>query len=426
MNTPGEQNSATEKVAAQSQEKKKPPVQLIVIVVAAVAAAVFFYMRGGGKQTTDNAQVYGHQHSVAPEVSGRVLEVLVDDNSLVKQGDVLVRLDDSTYKASVADAKATLAESQATRDASQEDLTILKVTTVENIKQAEAALTTAKANEESARLGVGIAQSAVDAAKANVDSAVATLALRDFQKVQIAKAVGQTAGAASLERVKQSETDFDGATASKAGADAALMQSEKELGTKRQDLEAAQQSVIAAQASLEKAKTGPEQVKAAEAKLAAAEAAVQAAQAQLDLAELNLGYCTVVAPADGQIAQKSVEVGNYMMPGTPLMKVIDVNSSWVLANYKETQLEDLRPGQRVVMKSDIYPGWTFEGTVDSIDSGTGAAYGLFPPQNATGNYVKIVQRVPVKVVIPEDQRDPDRPLKLGMNIVATTYTDGAD
>ena len=159
--------------------------------------------------------------------------------------------------------------------------------------------------------------------------------------------------------------------------------------------------------------------------MAQADAAIQSAQAQLDLANLNLSYCTVSAPASGQIAQKSVEVGNYVMPGTPLAYVVDRENTWVLANYKETQLEDIRPGQRVLMKSDIYPNWEIEGTVDSLDSGTGAAYGMFPPQNATGNYVKIVQRVPVKVVIPTEQRDPDRPLKLGMNIVATTITGDA-
>lgn len=407
-------------------KKKGPSPALIVIIVIAVAAGAFFYLRGRGKQTTDDAQAYGHQHSIAAEVSGRVVEVLVDDNAMVNKGDVLVRLDDSTYKATVADGKASLEQAQATRGAAREDLAVLKVTTVENLKQAEAALVISKANEESAKLGVQIAQSVIDAAKANVESAVATLSLRDFQKVQIAKAVGENPGVASLERVKQSETDFDGATAAKVGADAALTQAEKEFGTKQQDLAAAQQSVLATAAALEKAKTGPEQVKAAEAKLAAAEAAVQAAQAQLDLAELNLSYCTVSAPSDGQIAKKTVEVGNYMMPGTPMMTVTDVATTWVLANYKETQLEDIRTGQRVEMTSDIYPEWTFKGTVDSIDSGTGAAYGLFPPQNATGNYVKIVQRVPVKVIIPEDQRDPERPLKLGMNIVATTYTTGGE
>ncbi|MGI9455622.1 MAG: efflux RND transporter periplasmic adaptor subunit [Aeoliella sp.] len=421
MSTQVEQE-ANDKSAQAEPQKKGPSPKLIAVVAIAVAAGAYFYLSGKGKIATDDAQAYGHQHSIAPEVSGRVLEVLVDDNAMVKQGDVLVRLDDSTYKATVADATATLAKAQSERDAAAEDLGVFKVTTVENLNQAEAAFTTAQANEVSAQLGVEIAQSAVDASTANVESAVATLSLREFQKEQIAKAVAENPGAASLDRVKQSETDFDSATAAKAASAADLTQAEKALGTKQQDLEAAEQAVVVAQASLEKARTGPEQVKAAEAKLAAAEAAVQAAEAQVDLAELNLSYCTVIAPADGQVAKKSVEIGNYLMPGTPVMTIVDVNTIWVLANYKETQLQDIRPGQRVEMKSDIYPNWTFEGTVDSVDSGTGAAFGLFPPQNATGNYVKIVQRVPVKVVIPDDQRDSNRPLKIGMNIVATTYT----
>ncbi|MGI9456106.1 MAG: efflux RND transporter periplasmic adaptor subunit, partial [Aeoliella sp.] len=261
-------------------KKKGPSPALLAIVAVAAVAAAYFYFSGQGKQTTDDAQVYGHQHSIAPEVSGRVVEVLVDDNAMVKQGDVLVRLDDATYKASVADAQASLLQAEATRDAAKEDLAVLNVTTVENEKQADAGVAIAKASEESARLGVQIAQSAVDASKANVDSSVATLALREFQKTQIAKGVSQNAGAASLERVRRSETDFDGAVAAKAASDATLTQAERQLDTKQEDLAAAQQGVVAAEALLAKAKTGPEQVKAAEAKLAAAEAAVAAAQAQ--------------------------------------------------------------------------------------------------------------------------------------------------
>ena len=223
------------------------------------------------------------------------------------------------------------------------------------------------------REAVKQAEAAVSQAQADKRAAQANLAQRTFQRDQIAKAYEENPGAVSLNRLEQSKNDFD----------------------------------------------------AAEAQVAQADAAIQSAQAQLDLANLNLNYCTVSAPASGQISQKSVEVGNYVMPGTPLAYVVDVENTWVLANYKETQLEDLRPGQRVLMTSDIYPKWEFEGTVDSLDSGTGAAFGLFPPQNATGNYVKIVQRVPVKVVISKEQRDPDRPLKLGMNIVATALTDDA-
>lgn len=309
--------------SAQNAPKKSGPKPgLIVVIILAVAAGAYFYLSGQGKVATDNAQVHGHKHQVIFQVSGRVAEVLIDDNQMVNEGDVLLRLDDADYK--------------------------------EKVKQAEAALAQAKANRQ---------------------AAAAELAQKTFQRDQIEKAYQENPGAVSLNRYEESKNDFA----------------------------------------------------AAEAQVAQADAAILSAQAQLDLAKLNLGYCTVTAPASGQIAQKAVEVGNYVMPSTPLAYVVDVDNSWVVANYKETQLEDLRPGQRVEMTSDIYPHWKFEGTIDSLDSGTGAAYGLFPPQNATGNYVKIIQRVPVKILIADDQRDPDRPLKLGMNIVATTLTgDGGD
>lgn len=303
----------------QNQQKKSGPKPgLIVVILLAVAAGAYFYMSGKGKVATDNAQVHGHKHQVTFQVAGRVVEVRFDDNQIVKEGDMLLRLDDADYK--------------------------------ESIKKAEAALAQAKASRQ---------------------AAAAELAQRTFQRDQIDKAYKENPGAVSLDRYEQSKNDFS----------------------------------------------------AAEAQVAQADAAILSSQAQLDLAKLNLSYCTVSAPASGQIAQKSVEVGNYVMPGTPLAYVVDVENTWVLANYKETELEDIRPGQRVVMTSDIYPNWEFEGVVDSLDSGTGAAFGLFPPQNATGNYVKIVQRVPVKVVVPKEQRDPDRPLKLGMNIIATAFID---
>jgi membrane fusion protein (multidrug efflux system) len=382
-----------EKPAGGQEETKKkgPKPGLIIVIVVAIAAGAYFYLSGRGKVATDDAQVHGHDHSMAFQVPGRVLKVHVDDNEIVEEGQLLAELDPADYEVAVKRAQALLEQSKAARDAAEQSLKVLRVTTVEDLAQAKSQL--ASAQEETKK-------------------AQSHLAQMEFEKVQIAEAAQRNPGSVSQQRFELSKNAFESAQAA---------------------VDAANAGVAIAEANVRVAETGPEKVKEAEAELAKAVAAVQSAEAALETANLNLTYCKIYASAKGQIAKKSVEPGNYVMPTTPVMSVIDMNSTWVLANYKETQLEDLKPGQRVEMTCDIYPGFRFEGKIDSIDSGTGAAFGLFPPQNATGNYVKIIQRVPVKVTIPDENRDKETGavigtdgetknlLRLGMNIVATAY-----
>jgi membrane fusion protein (multidrug efflux system) len=376
---------------APESQKKRPKLGLIVVIVLAVAAGAYYYMSRRAKVATDDAQVYGHDHAMAFQVPGRVLKVHVDDNQIVEPGQLLVELDPADYEAAVNRAAGMLQQAQAAQAAAEQELKILQVTTVEDLVGAKAQL----------------ASSQEDANKAK-----AHLAQMEFEKVQIEDAKQRNPGAVSLQRFELSKNAFDSAQAA---------------------VDAAAAAVAIAESGVRTAETGPEKVAKAEAEVAKAKAAVQSAEASLETAQLNLSYCKIYAPVKGQITKKSVEPGNFMMPGTPTMSVIDMGTTWVLANYKETQLEELQPGQRVQMRCDIYPGFKFEGVIDSLDAGTGAAFGLFPPQNATGNYVKIIQRVPVKVVIPADNRDSETGevigidgetrnlLRIGMNIVATAY-----
>jgi membrane fusion protein (multidrug efflux system) len=194
------------------------------------------------------------------------------------------------------------------------------------------------------------------------------------------------------------------------------------VGVAQADVRAAEAAVATQQGRLEEARTGPDQVRQAEANLELARAKVAASEAELELARLNLGWCTITAPVHGWVSKRSVESGQYLHPGLTVMAIVPLDNTWVVANFKETQLKAMRPGQPALLAVDAYPDHVFRGKVDSIAAGTGARFSLLPPENATGNFVKVVQRVPVKLVLLPDERDPQRPLRPGMNVVVTVDT----
>lgn len=369
--------------AASQQESSAPTSKSTVtfIVFALVAIGVgWWYMQNQGKEKTDDAYVHGHKHMVSSRIVGRVVEVLVDDNQMVKKGDVLVRLDTERYQRVFEAAQATLAQAKAARDEAKLGLEILKVTTVDDISSAEAQL--ASSNSQ-------------------LESTEATLAFFEFRNQMADKSKQENPGSVSEFYLKERD---------------------KEVKTGAASLAQAQSMISLHEAQLNSAKTGPQQVAKAEATLLRTEAAVLAAEAALKQAELSLKYCDVVAPADGQVVKKSVEVGHQVAVGTPLLAVVDLETTWIIANFKETQMGEMKVGQDAEITVDTY-GTTLTGKIESFDGGTGAAFGLFPPQNATGNFVKITQRIPIKITFADDQRDPDRPLRIGMSCNVTVMLD---
>ncbi|MBV8485725.1 MAG: HlyD family secretion protein [Verrucomicrobia bacterium] len=348
-------------------EKKKGLIQKIggkrtlIIVGAIILLIVIFFgvrywMYASSHETTDDAYTAGHTHQISPRVTGTVEEVLVDDNWYVKAGQPLVRLDPSDYQVALQRAQAQLEQSQG--QALQARATVAQAAA--DLKQRQAQVTQSNAQ-------VGQASAQLEIAQINFD--------RNSQLFQ-----------RDMKAVAKADVDSTKAT----------------LDSARANLEAAKATVDSNAAAVETSKAD---LQSAQAQLQSADAAVAAAKAAVANAELQLAYCTIPSPVNGRIAQKSAEPGNQVQPGGALMAVVEDNV-WVLANLKETQLKRVQIGQSVEVNIDAIPSHTFTGRVDSLQPGSGSNFALLPPDNATGNFIKIVQRIPVKIVFdPESIRD---------------------
>jgi membrane fusion protein (multidrug efflux system) len=399
---------------------RQPRVQALagLVVLVLLAGAVWFWLTAG-RESTDDAQVDAHVTPIAARVGGTVLELPVADNQEVEAGAVLVQIDPRDYQVALAKARAELADAEAAALAAQSDVPVASTTTASNV-------TTAQGGVEQARGDVAQAEKGVEAAHARVRAAEARLREVEANAQRATRDVERLRGLLAKDEV--SEQQFDAAVAAadaqRASADSAKAQiAEAEAGVRVAEsrLVQARTAEQQATASLRTAKTGPQQVAATRARASAAEARVQKAKASLEQADLNLQYCTIKAPQKGVVSRRSVELGQVVQPGQPLMALIPLDKVWITANFKETQLTSMRPGQRVRVEVDAYGGHAFEGKVDSIAAATGARFSLLPPENATGNFVKVVQRVPVKIVLDGGQ-DPNHLLRPGMSVVPTVYT----
>jgi len=292
--------------------------------------------------------------------------------------------------------------------------------------------TTATSGVSNARAAVDSAQSTVDAAqkeleasRARLTTAQARLREAEATATKSARDVERLKGLLAKDEVSQQQYDaaVAAADAQRAGADSVRSQvAEAEAGIRVAEsrLKQASAGEQQARAGLSSAQTVPEQMTATKARASAAQARVQQAKATLTQAELNLQYTVVKAPAKGVVARKSVNPGQVVQAGQPLLAIVEVNDIWITANFKETQLTDMRPGQKAKITVDAYGGKSFDGHVDSIAAATGARFSLLPPENATGNFVKVVQRVPVKIVL-EGGQDPEHLLRPGMSVTPTVY-----
>jgi membrane fusion protein, multidrug efflux system len=382
-----------------------------------VVTGLFLYYHN--RESTDDAQVDGHITPVASKIYGRVEEVPVRDNQPVKAGQVLVKLDPRDFQAALDQAKASvaLAESEA-RSAgvdvprTQENVASGNSSADAQLAEAEADLAKAQATYDQARTAdLAWAQANVEKSRANAELAQADLAR--YKPL--------------MEKGEISKQQYD---AAKANADASgsalkadqekLSQAQQNVGVARAQLDAAKARVNQAQAGVAAAKADLKQVSMRSADAQAKVAKVEQARAALEAAQLNLSYTNIVAPVDGVVTHKEVEPGQIVQAGQGLMVVVPLQDVWVTANFKETQLKKMRPGQKAYVEVDTY-GKTFTGHVDSIAGATGAVLSLLPPENATGNYVKVVQRIPVKIVL--DPIPPEKAiLRPGMNVVATVIT----
>jgi membrane fusion protein, multidrug efflux system len=389
-----------------------------VAVLIAVAVGIWLFVTRG-RESTDDAQVDGYVTQIAPRVGGTVLKVNIVDHQAVKAGDVLVEIDPRDYQIALDKARAELADAEASALAAQSNVPITSTTASSGLTSAEGTLEQAKAavaatekEVEATRARVSVSQAREREAQAN-----ATKATRDVERLKglLAKdEVPQQQYDAAVAAAEASRAAMDSARAQIVEAEAAIRVAESRLA----QMKAGEQQ---ATAGLRSAKTVPEQMAATKARAASAEARVDQAKATLAQAELNLKYTSIAAPTNGVTARKSVNVGQVVQPGQPLLAIVQVDGVWVTANFKETQLANMRPGQPAAIEVDAYGGREFRGKVDSIAAATGSRFSLLPPENATGNFVKVVQRVPVKIVLEEGQ-DAEFVLRPGMSVTPTVYT----
>ena len=389
-----------------------------VVVLVAIGVGVWWWI-AAGRESTDDAQVDAHITPIASRVGGTVLHVPVEPNQEVEAGAVLVEIDKRDYEVALERARAELADAEAVAVAAKASVPITSTTASSNVTTARGGVEQADASYLEAQQAVEVARTRLSTAQAREREAAAnaTKASRDVERLNPLLAKDEIAQ-------QQFDAAVAAAAANKAATESAQAQvKEAELGIRVAESRLAQAGVGRQQASagLKTAQTAPEQVTASRARADAADAKVRQNKAMVKQAELNLEYTTVKAPIKGIVSRKSVETGQVIQPGQPLMTIIPLDRVWVTANFKETQLASMRPGQRVKIEVDAYDGREFSGKVESLAAATGSRFSLLPPDNATGNYVKVVQRVPVRILLDEGQ-DPEQLLRPGMSVVPTVYT----
>jgi membrane fusion protein, multidrug efflux system len=359
----------------------------VVVLVAGVVAWRYFAVR----ESTDDAQIDGHVNGVAARVGGTVKAVVVEDNQAVEAGAVLVQIDPRDYEVAVAKAQGDLGQALAEEKAARKGVPVTSAATTSRLQTAESGLASAQARLVSARARLREAEARNQKAAQDLERLKPLVAKDEISRQEYDAAVlGAEAGRATLDAAQA-------------------------------DVREAEQGVAAAQARLADARTAPEQVAIEVARAASAEAKVEQARATLAKAQLDLEYTTIKAPVAGIVSKKAVEVGVVVQPGQLLLAVVPLEDVWVTANFKENQLRRIRPGQPVAISVDAYGGRTYRGRVDSVAAATGARFSLLPAENATGNFVKVVQRVPVKIVLDAGQ-DPGHLLRPGLSVVPTVYT----
>jgi membrane fusion protein (multidrug efflux system) len=389
-------------VSRASMRGRKLQVKIMVglVLIVLIVGILLVYRHYSQFESTDDAQIDGYIYPVSARVGGYVTRVTVDDDQFVKAGTVLVQLDPKDYDVAVANAKAAFANDNASTAAQQTNIPITSINT-------SSQLDSAKADVDNAKAGLGAAERQYEAAQASLLEAEANdaKAMDDVERYRPLAAKDEI----PQQRYTQA-VDAEKATA------AAVKAAEQSAAAAAQGVNQARAKIEQAQASVKAAETRPSQIAVQRSRAEAAQAESDRTAAALQQAQLNLQYTTIVAPIDGIIGQRSVQPGQNVSIGQQLMSIVPLDSQniWVTANFKETQLTYMRPGQPVKISVDTY-GREYDGHVDSISGASGARFSLLPPENATGNYVKVVQRIPVKIYFEKGQ-DPEHLLRPGMSV----------
>jgi len=389
-------------IARRSPKRRKNIVILAIAILVVLVAGVFLWRYLSSYESTDDAQADVHLYPVSARVSGYVVRVNVDDNQWVEKGTVLVEIDPKDYEVAVAQAEANLADAEATAQSLNITVPITATNTSSQLRFAASAI-------QDANAGVAAAEKQLTAAHAQLESAEANDVraqddLRRYKLLVDKREVSKQVYDQALATAKSSAASVAAAAANEAAAQEVINQNRSRLS----------QAVANHQA----AETGPQQVSSTRARVRALIADVDQKRALLEQAQLNLQYTKIIAPVTGEV-DKKVVVGMNVQEGQQLLTVVPLDEVWVTANFKETQLKHMKVGQKADIHIDA-TGRTLKGHVDSIAGATGPLFSLLPPENATGNYVKIVQRIPVKIVL-EQNENRERVLRPGMNVVPDVY-----
>jgi membrane fusion protein (multidrug efflux system) len=376
---------------------------VIGLLLLLVVGAAYFYWRSTFTEDTDDAAIDGNLYQISARVSGQVVKVNVDDNQTVQAGQVLAEIDPTDYKVALDQAQANLASAQAEYSQATTNVPLTQVnvgtsvaTTGSDVKGASDLIAQAEKQVEAANARVVEAKANAQRAQDDVDR---------YQPL--------------VQKDVISKQQYDAAVATASASKAAVVEAEANVLAQQNAVSSARQRLAQSEAqAAQSVKNGPGQVRVQQARAEAAQAAIQQAQAKVEQARLNLTYTKITAPTAGIVNKKNVQIGANLAAGQDLMTVIPLTDLWVTANFKETQLTHMRPGQQVTIKVDAYGDRKFSGKVTQIGGATGSMLSLFPPENATGNYVKVVQRIPVRIDFTNlQQDDADYVLRPGLSVV---------
>ena len=394
-----EQSHEEQEVAARTARRKsrlKKVVPLLAVVIA--VGALLWWLHSRQYEDTDDAQVDGHISQIGSRVSGYISKVYVDDNQEVQPGQLLVEIDPRDYEVALARAEADYADSAATAAAANLNVPIANIATQTQL--------------ESANADVSNMQSAISEAKKNLDAARAKVQAATANNVKAQNDVQRYKPL--VERDVISKQQYDAAVATAQSTQAELTGAHDNVVAAQEGVTQAEAKLSQAQANLRNAGTGPRQVRVTEARANSAQSTAAKSKAELEQAKLNLQYTKISSPIHGVVGHRTAEVGQFVQPGQAMLSIVDTDNIWITANFKETQLQHMKEGQPVEVSVDAFHR-SYKGKVLNIGGASGGRFSLFPPENATGNYVKVVQRIPVRIVLDPGQNN-DHLLRPGMSV----------
>jgi membrane fusion protein (multidrug efflux system) len=383
-----------------------------VFLLLVAAGGYYVWKEMQKSESTDDAQIDGRIIAISARVGGHVIQMNVEDDQYVKAGDVLVKLDPRDFEVAVAKARADLNNELAGLQSSRTDVPLTTTTT-------SSTLSGARSVRQDATAGVSYAQKEMSVAQARLASAQANVRVAEANANKASQDVERYKTLVAKDEISKQQYDqaVSGAEAAKATVEAqksAVVEAQQSIAAAEVAVEQARAKVAQAEATVESAMTGPQQIAITEAKVKGGQAKVAQRQAELDQAQLNLQYTTIVAPVSGIVGKKSVDLGQNVAPGQEIMAIVPLDDIWVTANFKETQLRAMKPGQPVTISVDA-TGRDYRGKVARIAGASGAKFSLLPPENATGNYVKVVQRIPVRIELDPGQNQ-EHMLRPGMSV----------